>query len=177
MDDANYPRSNNFDFVRVFVSFHCSDAYRCQSFQLHWILDMLRCILYHFLRYFLVLVVHTFKAKAFGEERIEKIFLCVNILFSLLSTVIAIANRNYDSRTELKSCFGMLDEELQFSNSTLPKGRKLMYCDVSSFTHNDSIIFQFVQFFCVVRAFTNLIVGLNLPEGFFYYKIFKSMKR
>ena len=124
-----------------------------------------------------ILIVHTFKAKAFGEARIEKIFLWINIMFPFFSSVIAIASENYGTRGELKTCFGILEENFQFSNSSSSKRSKFLYCDVSSFSEDSSIILKLVQISCVFRAFVNLTVGLNIPEAFFYYKIFKYMKR
>ena len=35
----------------------------------------------------------------------------------------------------------------------------------------------FIQCLCVSRAILNIIMASNMPEGIFYYKVFKTMKR
>ena len=85
---------------------------------------------------------------------------------------------DYENRVELKSCFGLTDEEtVHSSNSSKPGRGNFLFCDVSSYSEINVIVPYVVQFFCVSRALVNIVVGTNLPEGFFYYKIFKSMTR
>ena len=85
------------------------------------------------------------------------------------------ATTDYDTRAEVKSCFGFPHNGLQHSNSSSPKEIKFLFCDVSNYSATNMITSHVVQFFCVSRALVNIVVAINLPEGFFYYKIFRKM--
>ena len=122
-----------------------------------------------------ILIVHAMKARVFGEERIEKIFCWIQLGFPFLFSIIAMATTDYDTRAEVKSCFGFPHNGLQHSNSSSPKEIKFLFCDVSNYSATNMITSHVVQFFCVSRALVNIVVATNLPEGFFYYKIFRKM--
>ena len=124
-----------------------------------------------------ILIVHTIKAKAFGDQKIEKIFGWIHVGYPSLASTIAILTTNYATRTDVKSCFGITDEVLRDSNSTASGRSNFLFCDVSYYAETSLIFSQIAQFFCVARNLTNFVVISNLPEAFFYYKIFKTMKR
>ena len=124
-----------------------------------------------------ILIIHTMKARAFGEEHIEKIFCCLHVMCPFLLSIIAMLTTNYETRADVKSCFGLTAESLEPSNSSVSGRSNFIFCDVSGYSETNVIVPYVVQFFCVSRTVLNIIVGTNLPEAFFYYKIFKSMKR
>ena len=124
-----------------------------------------------------ILIVHHLKARPFGEDKIEKIFCCLHAICPVLLSIIPMLTTNYETRADLKSCFGLTDESLDISNSSASGKRSFLFCDVSSYSEISVILPYVVQSFCVSRAMVNIVVGTNLPEAFFYYKIFQSMKR
>ena len=124
-----------------------------------------------------ILIVHFLKARAFGEEHIEKIFCCLHAMCPFLLSIIPMLTTNYETRASLKSCFGLTAESLETSNSSVSGRSNFLFCDVSGYSEINAILPYIVQFFCVSRAVLNIVVGTNLLEAFFYYKIFKSMKR
>ena len=124
-----------------------------------------------------VLIVQFLKARAFGEDRIEKIFCWLHVMWPALMSITPMLTTNYETRAALKSCFGLTAEALEHSNSSASGRINFLMCDVSSYSETNLIVPYVVQFFCVSRALLNIVVGTNLPEAFFYYKIFKCMKR
>ena len=118
-----------------------------------------------------ILIVHTVKARAFGDDKIEKIFCWIHVLFPFLGSAIGILTKNYATRADVKSCLGISDEDLQIGKS------KWLYCDDSQLPETSLILSHIVQFFCVTRNLTNIIIISNIPEAFLYYQIFKTMKR
>ena len=124
-----------------------------------------------------VLIVHTLKARAFGDNKIEKILFCVHVAYPFLGSTIAMLTTNYETRAEVKSCLGIADELVLNNSSSVSGRRNFLFCDVSNYAETSLILSYVTQFFCVSRNFTNLVVVTNLPEAFFYYKIFKTMKR
>ena len=124
-----------------------------------------------------ILIVHTLKARAFGDNKIEKIFFWVTVTYPCLGSTIAMITTNYETRADVKSCFGITDE-LVLNNSSLASGRRsFLSCDVSSYAETSLILAYVIQFFCACRILINCVVVTNLPEAFFYYKVFKTMKR
>lgn len=121
-----------------------------------------------------VLIVHTSKIRKFGEEKLEQIFFLVDMIVPLVLTMIAMITTNH-TRSEIKSCFGNMDYNLEKSNTSLP--RKFIFCDISEFSESYWMIAIFIQCLCVSRAILNMIMASNMPEGIFYYKVFKTMQR
>lgn len=124
-----------------------------------------------------VLMVHTLKARVFGEEKIGKIMLIVHICYPLLASIIAMITTNYDTRAEVKSCFGVVDDSIPSSNMTSSGKSSFLFCDVSYYSEISLSLSYFIQFLCVSRTFLNGLICTNIPEAFIYYKLFKFMKR
>ena len=124
-----------------------------------------------------ILIVHTQKARAYGEKKLEGTFLLIHVIYPLIGSAIAMTTTNYETRSELKSCFGIEGGNIQDDNSSVSGRGNFLYCDVSEFAETSLILSHVVQFFCVSRTLTNFVVITNVPEAFLYYKIFKTMKR
>ena len=124
-----------------------------------------------------VFVVHSFKALAFGEEKVERIFFLIDLIVPGLLTTTAMITTDYQTRSDLKSCFSGLEDDIDANNESTSLSDKFLFCDVSQYEDNHWIVPNIIQFLCVSRIIINFLIGFNIPEGFFYYKIFKSMKR
>ena len=124
-----------------------------------------------------ILIVHHLKARVFGEDKIEKIFFWLNVMCPVFLSTIPMVTNDYDNRAEVRNCFGVTDKTVQPSNSSSSGRVNFLFCDVSGYSETMVIVPYIVQFFCTSRALVNIVVATNLLEGFFYYKIFKSMKR
>ena len=124
-----------------------------------------------------ILIVHTIKARSFGDNKVEKIFCWIHVVYPCLGSAIAMLTTNHATRADVKSCFGISDEDLQSGNSTTGGRGNFLFCDVSQYADTSLILSYVIQFFCVSRTLTNFVVISNIPEAFFYYKVFKTMKR
>ena len=122
-------------------------------------------------------IVHAMRVKAFGEEKLQKIFFWVNLILPFLLTVAAMFTTDFRTRSYLKNCFSHKQDDWSLmNNGTSSSGgsKKFLFCDL---TDTPDEIYWLVQFFCVSRSLLNIAICTNLPEGFFYYTIFKQMKR
>ena len=126
-----------------------------------------------------IFICHTWKARLFGEERIQRIFLYICIIYPIIMATLSIlfVRNGFDNRSEIKSCFGnsFSDSILtQSSNSGLEKS---WFCDIGSSENQNAILIYVAKIVCVTRSFVSTVVVTNIPEGIFYFTIFRSMKR
>ena len=120
-----------------------------------------------------IFIVHTWKARLFGEERIQKLFLLIDIFYPVVMAVVSILlTTNYQNRSEIKSCFGKL-----LVSSHISDVKKSWFCDLGSSSENNSILIYCAKAVCFIRSFVSAVINTNLPEGFIYFKIFRQMKR
>ena len=124
-----------------------------------------------------VFIVHSLEARVFGDEKIEKIFFLLDLIVPGLLSISAMTTADYESRPNLKNCFAGTEEHIDLRNSSLSLTDKFLFCDGSQYSGRHWIIPYVVRFTCVSRAMVNIITAFNILEGFFYFKIFKSMKR
>ena len=124
-----------------------------------------------------IFIVHGLKAKVFGDEKIQKIFFWINTTLPLALAAIAMLTTNFHTRAALKSCFGTTEYSSVLPNNSTSDRKHFLLCDYVNSMDHGPIIYYILQFFCVSRKILNLIIVSNLPEGFFYYKIFCSMKK
>ena len=150
-------------YVSAFISFFCFQAM------------VLHSLLIAIMKY--IFIVHTWKARLFGEERIQRIFLLVSIMYPIILSTVTIllsffVRNSFRVRPEVQNCFGK--EYFASSNSN---GKTVLFCDLGISDSNHSILSFFLKFVCIARACVNAVIGSNIPEGFFYFMTFRSMKR
>ena len=125
-----------------------------------------------------IYIVHWDKAMRFGHEKIQRIFLVVTITLPCFFAVVATLTRNFDSYKAIKSCFGMPDEK---KDSRTGAWQRFFLCNLSyTDTPNaeeSSVFYILIQIVCVSRSVLETLLCTNLLEAFFYYKIFKKMRR
>ena len=148
-------------YVSAFISYFCFQAMTLHSF------------LIALMKY--IFIVHTWKARLFGEERIQRFFLLVSITYPIIMSIVTIllsifVGNSFQVRSEVKNCFGK-----EYFASSDSKGKKFLFCDISD--NNNSILNAFEQIVCIVRSCLALVIGTNIPEGFFYFMTFRFMKR
>ena len=78
-------------YLASFVSFYCYHAIVVNSLQVA------------IMKY--IFIVHSFKARRYGEKRIQKIFFMSNITIPLILAIIALLTTSFQTRSALKSCF------------------------------------------------------------------------
>ena len=124
-----------------------------------------------------IFIVHTWKARLFGDERIQKIFLWIAIIYPVTMAIATILlTTNYQNRSEIKSCFGKLLNNS--SNSGIHKSLFVIIpCDLGRSSDNNSILIYVAKGVCLIRSLLGAVINTNLPEGLLYFKIFSQMKR
>ena len=124
-----------------------------------------------------IFIVHTWKARSFGDERIQKIFLWIAIIYPATMAIVTILlTTNYQNRSEIKSCFGKLLNNS--SNSDIHKSWfvKSWLCDLASSSDNNILVYG-AKLVCFIRSLLSCVISTNIPEAFLYFKIFRQMKR
>ena len=150
-------------YIASIVSFYCYHSILANSL-------LVAVMKYSFIN-------HAMKVKAFGEEKLQKIFFWINLILPLLLSIAAMMTTDFQTRSALKNCFGNSEvNKSQTLNVTSPAGgsKKFLFCDL---TNTPEYIYGLVQFVCVFRSSLNIAICTNLPEGLFYFMIFRSMQR
>ena len=130
------------------------------------------------MKYFFI--VHNTKALEFGEERTAKGFLILGLILPLFLAIIPVVTKDIEAYTGVSSCFGLTGQALKQSNTSENKMQKFFFCNLNT-TANDNLgryaLYLMTQCLCVLKSSILILVATNIPEAFFYYKIFKRMKR
>ena len=126
-----------------------------------------------------IFVVHWDKARVYGHEKIQWVTIILSVLITIPSAIVRTAMKQYYDTEDvpLHTCFGKERNESKqegtwkdilcwhFSENLAPN-KQWSY-----------ILVVFLQIFCVLVHVVYGIMCCNLPEAFFYYKIFKTTKR
>ena len=149
-------------YVSAFISFFCFQAM------------VLHSLLIAIMKY--IFIVHTWKARSFGEERIQRICLLVSFMYPVILSAVTIllsffVPNSFQVRPEVQNCFGK-----EYFASLNSNGKQILFCDIE-ISDNHSILSVLLKIVCIARSCLNTIIGTNIPEGFFYFMTFRSMKR
>ena len=125
-----------------------------------------------------IYIVHWDKAMRFGHDKIQRIFLIIAIVFPCLNATVVTLTKDFDSYKAIKSCFGIPVKQTNSRNGVWEKLFlcNLIYADTSN-ADESRILYILIQIICVSKSLLAYFFSTNLPEAFFYYKIFKKMRR
>ena len=127
-----------------------------------------------------IFIVHQAKSMNYGEEKIKKRFFCVNILHPLLPSIITVLLFDFEAYASLTSCFGLEERIQERYNSSTGNLERMFMCKLRIDDGEDlgtHVSYTLAQWFCASKMVFNLVAISNVPEAYFYYKIFKTMKR
>ena len=113
-------------------------------------------------------IVHTWKAKSFGEDRIQNIFLMIHLIYPTILATASMLTSDFQTRTFVKSCLGS-SYRSSFSNEFL--------CILNTSSENNPNYVPGAKFICITKTILGSIINSNIPEGCLYYAIFTKMKR
>ena len=150
-------------YLASFVSFYCQHALVGNS--LHVAI----------MKY--IFIVHSFKAKSYGEEKIQNIFFWLNSTMPLVIAIIGLLTNDFQMRSALNSCFGEAAHPSLMANHCPSGNLNILICTNLNRSDYVPILYYVLQCFCVSRKIINLIMVSNMPEAYFYYKIFSVMQR
>ena len=125
-----------------------------------------------------VFIVHSEKALLYGNEKTQKLFFIINLILPLFLAVFACITRDFDSFSALNSCFGQTEQVLAQYNTWSKNFEKFFLCNLNkeedqSYGHTFYVVKQVL---CAIKSIGVTLINTNLPEAFFYYKIFQKMK-
>ena len=146
-----------------FVSFYCYHAIVVNSLQVA------------IMKY--IFIVHSFKARRYGEKKVQKTFFWLNITIPLILAIIALLTTNFQTRSALKSCFGEVAHPSLMPNHSQSGNMNFIICTNLNQPDYGPVLYFILQCFCISRKIMNWIMVSNIPEAYFYYKIFSAMQR
>ena len=127
-----------------------------------------------------VFIVHTEKSKKYGEEKIQKVFLWVFVLHGFLPSIITVFLYDFEAYAQLISCFELEERFQERYNSSTGNEQRMFLCKLRVADGEDlgtHYAYTLAQGFCATKMVVNLAFMSNIPEAYFYYKIFQKMKR
>ena len=130
-----------------------------------------------FMKY--IFIVHQPKVHQFGEEKIKKIFFLFNLVQPFILAILTTLTYDFESNASLIRCFGLQEELLARYNTSTGTIEKVFLCKLGRWGYNneDIPLFYIKQGLCVAKAIWVLVFGTNMPEAYFYLKIFSKMRR
>ena len=124
-----------------------------------------------------IFIVHSLKARTYGEDKIKNYFFWGNVISPLLLAIVALLTSDMKARPSLISCFGDTQETLTQNSATSSEPGNFVFNTSTNREDYNIVVFYVIQFLYIFRIVFNCVIATNLPEGFLYYKIFKKMKR
>ena len=123
-------------------------------------------------------IVHHVKLSKLNEETLQFWFLVINIMHPLFLTISNIVASDWGSNTSLNTCFAQVEENPD-SHETLEEPTKKPFLCIlwNSYTEDLDASYVLRRCLCFVRSVVNVIINSNILEGFFYFSIFRKMKR
>ena len=127
-----------------------------------------------------IFIVHHEKSIIIGEEKIKRWFFWFNLIHPLVIAISTVLLFDFESFASLIKCFGLEEKLAQRYNSSTGNLERMFLCKLrsadSDIDDNNSV-YIVTQAFCAIKMVYIWLLSGNIPEGFFYYKIFKKMKR
>ena len=98
-----------------------------------------------------IFICHTWKARLFGEERIQRIFLYICIIYPIIMATLSIlfVRNGFDNRSEIKSCFGNSFSDSMLTQSSNSDLEKSWFCDIASSDNQNAILIYVAKIVCV----------------------------
>ena len=127
-----------------------------------------------------VFIVHQQKAIEIGEDLIKRWFFWFNLIHPLVIAISTVLLFDFETFASLIKCFKLEQKVAQRYDSPTGSLERLFLCKLRSSERDmeeGNAIYIFTQTFCAFKMIYFLILSSNIPEAFFYYKIFKEMRR
>ena len=125
-----------------------------------------------------VFIVRNEDVRVYGDEKALKFFFIVDLTVPLFVATFACITRDFEGFAALNSCFGTTQQVLKQYNTWDKNLQKFFLCDLNKEKDQaySYTLYAVKQVACVIKSCAVLVTNTNLPEAFFYYKIFQTMK-
>ena len=121
-----------------------------------------------------IFIVFPLKARKIGQEKIEKIFFAIYLILPFVIATTKTITKDFESYNSLRKCFALSDAKRENT------WKRFFLCNLEEMgvdSSNYPSLEMAIQTICVFRSVLQLVIASNIPEAFFYYKIFKAIKR
>ena len=125
-------------------------------------------------------IVHSIKTLRFGEAKIKKAFLVLDLALPFVFATISCVMNDIEGYSELVSCFGLSDQVMIQYNTWEKNMQKFFLCNLNM--KEEDILAEYTlyvtkQCVCVLKSAVAIFINTNVSEAFIYYKIFIKMRR
>ena len=126
-----------------------------------------------------IFIVHTMENRQFGEEKTQKLFFLVNLIHPFILAILTTLTYDFEHSESLISCFGLKEQLLTKYNTSTGNLERVFLCKLGNIGTDKVQMpwFYIIQGFCATRTIWILMLSTNIPEAYFYLKIFKKMRR
>ena len=127
-----------------------------------------------------IFIVHTTKALNYGNDRLTRLFFIIGLVIPLVNAVFSCLTKDFEGFAELNSCFGLTEQVLKQYNTWEKNMQKFFLCNLKTGDDQpsqESTLYILKQVLCVIKSIAILFMNTNVPEAYFYYKIFQRMNR
>ena len=124
-------------------------------------------------------IVQREKVTEFGKEQTKKVFLWINLCFPLFWTALGMLSSENTAFPPINVCFQRQKQLLMPTNTTSQGTIFFFFCE---FGHEANVgqyaymIYIIKRGCCIFLEIAHLGISSNLPEVFFYQKIFRKMQ-
>ena len=127
-----------------------------------------------------VFIVHHRRVMEFGEEKTKNVFFWINILHILSLTIPTIYFFDFEAFLSIVSCFDLKEQLVETYNSSTGNKERMFMCKLN-IGENEKLdspnFYNAQQGFCAVKMIWVLAFSCNIPESYFYFTIFRQMRR
>ena len=128
-----------------------------------------------------VYIIHPNQIVSLDETNARRLFFVCNLIHPLLLTISNIAASDWGSNSALNSCF---DYNISNNSTKTDDVQKPFLCILNLSKHVkydvddvETSSSTWKGFLCLWRSFANVILNSNLVEAWFYFRIFRKMKK
>ena len=123
-------------------------------------------------------IVRNENVRIYGDKKFLTLFLCIDLSLPLFIATFNCITGDYQGFASLNSCFGVTDQVQEQFNTWDKDLEKFFLCNLNKDKNQEYNYTLYVvkQVACAIKSIIVLVTNTNLPEAFFYYKIFQKMK-
>lgn len=125
-----------------------------------------------------IYVVHWDKALLYGDEKIQWTMFCISLLLAFPIALFKTAFKRHSGGAAAHSCSG--SESKSIGEKQAWENFLFFWCSAENISPNEEWNHIHVVLWQIICVITHGLFGIlfcNLPEAFFYHKIFKKMDR
>ena len=120
-------------------------------------------------------IVHREVMLEFGQEKGQRIFLCINVGMPLIWTVLGmlVAENGRSPFSSVNSC------HIVATNTTPSSAVKFLFCEFGHEVKGGAyayIVYVIKRCYCAHQEILHVVIFSNIPEALFYYKIFRTVR-